>query len=102
MQEAGIESYKAVVGILKTDREQLTVDPQLVASMLQSVMVGVSRRLLESTSPEKQFDTLRQEMIALACAYLEARCASAGFRCFELRYGYGLSFHQERLQISVP
>ena len=29
-------------------------------------MVGVSRRLLESGAPEKQFDALRQEMIFLA------------------------------------
>jgi hypothetical protein len=61
--------------MLKTASEQLTTDPQLVASMLQGVMVGVSRRLLESTAPEKQFDILRQEMIFLACAYLNA-CSS--------------------------
>ena len=71
-QEMGIKSNKAVVGMLKTAREQLTTDPQLVATMLQGAMVGVSRRLLESTAPEKQFDTLRQELIFLACAYLNA------------------------------
>jgi hypothetical protein len=75
VQEMGIRSNKAVVGMLKTASEQLTTDPQLVASMLQGVMVGVSRRLLESTAPEKQFDILRQEMIFLACAYLNA-CAA--------------------------
>jgi hypothetical protein len=32
----------------------------------------VSRRLLESGAPEKQFDTLRRELIILACAYVEA------------------------------
>jgi hypothetical protein len=72
VQETGSKSNKAVVGMLKTAREQLTTDPQLVASMLQGVMVGVSRRLLESTAPEKQFDTLREELIFLACAYLNA------------------------------
>jgi AcrR family transcriptional regulator len=71
-QEVGIKSNKAVVGMLKTAREQLTTDPQLVASMLQGVMSGVSRRLLESTAPEKQFDTLRKELIFLSCAYLNA------------------------------
>ena len=71
-QEVGIKSNKAVVGMLKTAREQLTTDPQLIASMLQGVMSGVSRRLLESTAPEKQFDTLRKELIFLACAYLNA------------------------------
>jgi AcrR family transcriptional regulator len=72
VRETGIKSNKAIVGMLKTAREPLTTDPQLVASMLQGVMVGVSRRLLESTAPEKQFDILRQEMIFLACAYLNA------------------------------
>ena len=72
VQEMAIKSNKAVVGMLKTARERLTADPQLVASMLQGVMVGVSRRLLESTAPEKQFDVLRQEMVFLACAYLNA------------------------------
>jgi hypothetical protein len=36
--------------------------------MLQGVMIGVSRRLPESTEPEKHFDTLRQELVFLACA----------------------------------
>jgi AcrR family transcriptional regulator len=71
-QETGIRSTRAVVAMLKTARQPLTTDPQLVASMLQSAMVGVSRRLLESAAPEKQFDTLRKEMIFLACAYLNA------------------------------
>jgi hypothetical protein len=57
---------------LATAREPLTKDPQLVASMLQGAMVGVSRRILESSAPEKQFDTLRKELIFFACAYLEA------------------------------
>ncbi len=72
VQEMGIKANKEIVGMLKTAREPLTTDPELVASMLQGVMGGVSRRLLESTAPEKQFDTLRQELIFLACAYLNA------------------------------
>ena len=71
-QEMGIRSNKAVVGMLETARERLTADPQLVASMLQGVMGGVSRKLLESTAPEKQFHRVRQELIFLACAYLNA------------------------------
>ena len=58
--------------MLATACEPLTRDPQLVASMLQGAMAGVSRRLLESAAPEKQFETLRQELIFLACAYLKA------------------------------
>ena len=44
VQEMGLRSNTAIVGMLKTVGEQLTADPQLVASMLQGVMVGVSRR----------------------------------------------------------
>jgi AcrR family transcriptional regulator len=77
VQEMGIKSNQAVAGMLKTASERLTTDPQLVASMLQGVMAGVSRRLLESTAPEKQFDILRQEAIFLACAYLKACAARA-------------------------
>jgi AcrR family transcriptional regulator len=71
-QETAMKSNTAVVRMLKTARQQLTTDPQLVASMLQTVMGGVSRRLLESTAPEKQFDILRRELIFLACSYLNA------------------------------
>jgi AcrR family transcriptional regulator len=65
VQEMGIRSNKAIVSMLKTAREQLMTDPQLVASMLQGVMVGVSRRLVESAAPEKQSDALRHEVISL-------------------------------------
>jgi hypothetical protein len=52
--------------------EPLTKDLQLVATMLQAAMTGVSSRLLESATPEKQFETLRRELIFFASAYLEA------------------------------
>ena len=72
VQQKGNRSNKAIVEMLATACEPLTTDPQLVASMLQGAMIGVSRRLLESAAPEKQFETLRQELIFLACAYLKA------------------------------
>jgi AcrR family transcriptional regulator len=71
-QEMGVRSNKAIVRMLETASEPLTTDPQLVASMLQGAMVGVSRRMLESGAAEKQFDTLREELIFLACAYVDA------------------------------
>ena len=57
-QRMGIRSNKAIVRMLETTCEPLTTDPQLVASMLQGAMVGVSRRMLESGAAEKQFDKL--------------------------------------------
>lgn len=75
VQQTGVQCNRAIVAMLATARHPLTKDPQLVASMLQAAMAGVSRRLLESGAPEKHLDTLRQELIFFACAYLEASSA---------------------------
>jgi hypothetical protein len=40
--------------------------------MLQGSMGGVSRRLLESDAPEKQFNPLRDELIFVVKSYLQA------------------------------
>jgi hypothetical protein len=79
VQQMGIRSNKAIVELLTSAREPLTTDPRVVASMLQGAMFGVSRRMLESGSPEKQFEALRQELIVLACAYLKA-CSARSAR----------------------
>jgi hypothetical protein len=68
----GVRSNSAIVAMLETASEPLKKDPQIVASMLQGAMTGVSRRLLESDALEKVFDILRQELILLVCGYLEA------------------------------
>ena len=72
VQQMGVRSNKAIVRMLETTCEPLTTDPQLVASMLQGAMVGVSRRMLESGAAEKQLDSLQEELIFLACAYVDA------------------------------
>ena len=72
VQQMGTRFNKAIVQMLATSCDPLTTDPQLVASMLQGLMVGVSRRMLESGAPEKQFEILREELIFVACAYLDA------------------------------
>jgi AcrR family transcriptional regulator len=59
VQQMGIRSNEAIVRLLTTASEPLTTDPQLVASMLQGAMVGVSRRMLESDAPEEQLDILQ-------------------------------------------
>lgn len=71
-QQMQLHTNKSVAGMLATTTDTLTKDPQLVASMVQSAMVGVSRRLLESAEPEKQLEALRKELIFFVCAYLEA------------------------------
>ena len=75
VRQMGIRSNKAIVEMLVSAREPVTTDRQLVADMLQGVMAEVRRRLLESDAPAEQFATIRQELIFLACAYLQARSA---------------------------
>lgn len=72
VRQVGVRTSKAIVGMLKTSCEPLARDPQLVATMLQGAMAGISRRLLESASPERQFEGFRQELIFFVCSYLEA------------------------------
>ncbi|HSY73292.1 MAG TPA: TetR/AcrR family transcriptional regulator, partial [Alloacidobacterium sp.] len=50
-KEAGARVNKAILSMLATAPQPLGKDPQLVASMIQGAMGGVSRRLLESPSP---------------------------------------------------
>ncbi len=71
-KEVSARVSKAIAGMLVTSPEPLIKDPQLVASMLQGAMAGISRTLLESSAPEKQLDWLRQELIFFVRAYLEA------------------------------
>jgi AcrR family transcriptional regulator len=72
VQQMGIRSNKAIVEMLGSSREPLTKDPELVASILQGAMAGVSRSMLESGAPEKDGDPLRREPIVAECAYLDA------------------------------
>jgi AcrR family transcriptional regulator len=80
VQQMGGRINKAIVRMLATSSEALTTDPQLVASMLQGAMAGVSRRILESGSPEKQFDILHRELIVMVSAYLDAGSSRGSVR----------------------
>jgi AcrR family transcriptional regulator len=71
-QQMGVRFHQAITEMLATAREPLRRDPQLVASMLQGAMTGISRRLLESDAPERYFAPFRQELILFTCAYLQA------------------------------
>jgi AcrR family transcriptional regulator len=72
VQQVRVRVNRAIVGVLASAREPLRKDPQVVASMLQSAMFGVSQRLLESSTPEKELNPLREELTYLVNAYLEA------------------------------
>ena len=51
VKQVGIRSQKAIVEMPATAREPLAKDLEVIASMLQGAMAGVSRRLLESGDP---------------------------------------------------
>jgi AcrR family transcriptional regulator len=70
-RQMGTRFNKAIVRMLVSAREPLTTDPQTIASMLEGMMVGVSRRMLESGAPEKQLEVLRKELIFVACTYVD-------------------------------
>jgi AcrR family transcriptional regulator len=72
VQQMGVRSNKAIARMLMTSCEPLTTDPQLVASMLQGFMVGVSRRMLESGASQDEREVLHRELIFGACAYMDA------------------------------
>ena len=71
-KDAGARVNKAIRSMLASAPQPLGKDPQLVASMIQGAMGGVSRRLLESPSPEKQYQPLSEELVLMIRAYLAA------------------------------
>ena len=84
-REMSQKANRAIVAMLATAKNELATDPQLVASMLQATMVAVSRRLLESASPESDYEGLRDELVFLACTYLRARSKGGEYRRQPLR-----------------
>jgi AcrR family transcriptional regulator len=77
VQQTRTRTHKAIVEMLASSRDRLATDPLTVASLLQGMMVGVIRRMLESGSPGKEGDIFRRELIVVACAYLDACSARA-------------------------
>ena len=76
-RQVGARFNKAIVQMLASSSETLTIEPELVASMLQDAMAAVSRRMLESGDPQEQFDVLSRELISMASAYLDACSADS-------------------------
>lgn len=71
-REMSQKANRAIVAMLATAKDELKTDPQLVASMMQATLAGVSRRLLESPSPESDYEKLRAELVFLVRTYLHA------------------------------
>lgn len=71
-REMNIKANRAIAAMFATAKDELSRDPHLVSSMVQAAMAGVSRRLLESPSPEIDYAKLRDELVFLVCMYLRA------------------------------
>jgi AcrR family transcriptional regulator len=71
-RQVGLHFNQSIADMFATTSDPLDTDPTLVALTIQAAMAGVSRRILESPSPEKQLAPLRGELIRMACAYLDA------------------------------
>jgi len=69
-EAAGKRVRHALAGMFATAPEGLTKDPELVASVVSAALNGISRRLLESKSPERHLPVLREELLTLLHAYL--------------------------------
>ena len=78
-REMGVRLKAAIVAMLKTAQEPLTTDVELVAEMLQGVMAGGSRKLLEATDPAGEFERMQRELVVMSCAYLKA-CSGGASR----------------------
>lgn len=77
-RQIGLYFGKTIAAMLASTSDRLIADPELAASMLTSALAGVSRRLLESPSPEQHLASHKRELIFLACAYLKACSIRAG------------------------
>lgn len=72
----GTSSLRSIARLFATAKEGLTKDPEVVASVVTAALNGISRRVLESKSPEREVEILRGELIVLVHAYLRTCNAS--------------------------
>jgi AcrR family transcriptional regulator len=71
-QQMGTRLNKAMTRMLASALPPLATEPLLVATMLQGLITGVSRRILESNVHGDELDRLCNELIFMACAYVDA------------------------------
>lgn len=67
---ATVRMQRAAAALFATAAEGLAKDPDLIATVLFSVLNGAARRALEDKSPSRQLESLREEVLVLVQAYL--------------------------------
>jgi len=71
-EDLRVRNESAFEGLLLSAPEKLDVDMRLAAFTMQSTMIGISRRILESKIPAREHGAMREQMIAMLCAYAES------------------------------
>ncbi len=80
--QVGLHANQSLTRMLASSPEPLGVDVQRVASMLQGLLAGMSRKLLESADPAIELPAVRRELVVMTCAYLEACATRASSQTF--------------------
>ena len=62
----------AIVKLLQSAPEVLKTDLGLMATVLQSTIAGVKRKLLESDMPEIEFELMQRELVLVVRSYVRA------------------------------
>jgi len=62
----------AIVDLLRSAPEVLATDLRLVATVLQSTIAGIKRKLLESDTPEEEFMMMQGELVLVVRSYVRA------------------------------
>jgi AcrR family transcriptional regulator len=66
----GLRLQHALAELFATAKEGLRKEPEVVASMVFAALNGVSRKILEAKSPEREVGPLREELTVMIHAYL--------------------------------
>jgi AcrR family transcriptional regulator len=62
----------AIFELLRSAPEVMVTDLRLMATVLQSIIAGVKRQLLESNTPEGEFIVLQRELVLVVRSYVRA------------------------------
>ena len=65
------DTHEAICGLFGTASDGPCEELALVTTMVQGLLAGISRQLVESDAPRRNFEPFRRELIRVVQAYLE-------------------------------
>ena len=71
-EDLRVRQKAAFMRAITSSQAKLQVDLEQVSFMLQSTMIGISRRILESRVPARDHAALCEQMVVMLCAYVES------------------------------